>query len=100
MAMLPSLKSCPQVVDLDAVLDFAEEFILDARRLWTKGDLRQRQQVQKALFPDGVSYDSDAGFGTAKTAMFFKWIEATPAKKSGLASPTGTVYLPLRGIAV
>ena len=83
-------------LDIEAILTFAEEIILDARRLWVEGDLEQRQRLQEVLFPEGVNYDSEAGFGTARTAIFFKWLEAIPAPKDRLASPTGVepVLLP------
>ena len=76
-------------LDLDGVLAFAEKIILDARRLWVEGGLEQRQQLQQLLFPEGVTYDSEAGFGTARTAMFFKWLEAIPATRDRLVSPGG-----------
>ena len=76
-------------LDLDAVLAFAEEMVLDARRLWVEGGLEQRQRLQEVMFPEGVSYDLETGFGTARTAMFFSWLEAIPAPKDRLVSPTG-----------
>ena len=76
-------------LDLDGVLAFAEEMVLDARRLWVQGGLEQRQRLQEVMFPKGVSYDLETGFGTARTAMFFSWLEAIPAPKDRLASPGG-----------
>ena len=76
-------------IDVEGVLNFAETVILDARRLWIEGDLGQRQRLQKVLFPKGVTYDPETGFGTAETALFFRWLSGIPSTESRKASPTG-----------
>jgi site-specific DNA recombinase len=76
-------------IDIEGVLGFAENIILDARRLWTEGTLDQRQRLQKVLFPSGVTYSNQAGFGTKETSLFFRWLALVQEKKDNLASPTG-----------
>ena len=76
-------------IDIEGVLGFAESIILDARRLWMEGTLDQRQRLQKVLFPKGVTYSHQTGFGTTETSLFFRWLALVQEKKDGLASPTG-----------
>ena len=71
------------------MLDFAENIILDARRLWTEGTLDHRQRLQKVLFPKGVRYSNQSGFGTTETSLFFRWLAVAQEKRESLASPTG-----------
>jgi len=75
--------------DIEGVLGFAETIILDARRLWIEGTLEQRQRLQKVLFPSGVTYSTQSGFGTTETSLFFRWLALVEDKKESLASPTG-----------
>jgi DNA invertase Pin-like site-specific DNA recombinase len=75
--------------DIEGVIGFAESVIMDARRLWTEGTLEQRQRLQKLLFPKGVTYSTESGFGTTETSLFFRWLALVQDKKDALASPTG-----------
>ncbi len=76
-------------VDVEGVLDFAERLIVDGRRMWESASPEQRQRFQKALFPAGLTYSSQNGFGTAETPWFFQWLTAVQSRKSDEASPTG-----------
>ncbi len=76
-------------IDIEGVLGFAESVILDAQRLWMEGTLEQRQRLQKVLFPKGVTYSTQSGFGTAETSLFFSWLAVVREKKDALASPRG-----------
>jgi hypothetical protein len=76
-------------IDIEGVLNFATSIILDARRLWAEGSLEQRQRLQDALFPSGVVYSDQTGFGTTETSLFFRCLAIADAKNAGLASPTG-----------
>ena len=51
---------------MEGVLAFAEHLARSAARIWTEGNLEQRQRLQRALLPDGLSYRG-TGFGTART---------------------------------
>lgn len=76
-------------IDVEGVLNFAEAVMLDARRLWIEGSLEQRQRLQQVLFPGGVTFDQEQGFGTAETAVFFRWLSAIPDPETRKATPTG-----------
>jgi site-specific DNA recombinase len=75
-------------LELEKVLDFAERIILRPDRLWVESSLEQRQRLQRTLFPDGIEYDGEK-FGTARTPLFFRLLEADSEVGSSLASPTG-----------
>ena len=61
-------------INIEGVLGFAETIILDASRLWIEGNLDQRQRLQMVLFPKGVTYSNQSGFGTTETSLFFRWL--------------------------
>jgi len=76
-------------INIEGVLGFAETIILDASRLWIEGTLDQRERLQTVLFPKGVTYSNQSGFGTTETSLFFRWLAIVQEKSDGLASPTG-----------
>ena len=76
-------------INIEGVLGFAETIILDASRLWIEGNLDQRQRLQMVLFPKGVTYSNQSGFGTTETSLFFRWLAIVQDKNEALASPTG-----------
>src|ERR1035437_363579 len=51
--------------------------------------LDQKQQLQQALFPEGLRFDGEE-FGTAVTCLAFKQLDENGKPKSGVASPPGT----------
>lgn len=75
-------------LDVEGVLAFAEHLLADAARLWVELRLEQKQQLQKALFPEGLEFDGEQ-FGTAATAFVFKDLAVENGAGDGLASPPG-----------
>jgi hypothetical protein len=75
-------------LDIDGVLAFAEHVMTNAARLWMELGLGQRQQLQKALFPNGLHFDGEK-FGTAVTCLAFKKLGENGGSGSGMASPPG-----------
>jgi hypothetical protein len=55
-------------------LAFAEHVVTNAARLWIELGLEDRQRLQQALFPEGLSFDGEK-FGTAVTCLAFKKLE-------------------------
>jgi site-specific DNA recombinase len=74
--------------DVEGVLNFAEYLMTNAARVWVEASLPQRQQIQRAIFPEGLSFDG-RGFGTAVTCLAFSTFAASKVDKSGMASPPG-----------
>lgn len=75
-------------LDVEAVLRFAEHVLANAARLWEHATLDQKQRLQAALFPEGLTFDG-SGFGTAVTCLAFAQLPVAARAEVGLASPTG-----------
>jgi site-specific DNA recombinase len=75
-------------LDVEALLNFSQHMLLNAARLWIEASLDQKQRLQKAIFPEGLSF-SEGNFGTAKTSLVFQLLEAPITEKASLVSPTG-----------
>jgi site-specific DNA recombinase len=76
-------------LDVEGVLNFAEYFLGNAARLWVEASIEQKQRLQKLLFPSGVTYSRERGFGTAEIAVIFRLLQAVGGQKSREVSPTG-----------
>jgi site-specific DNA recombinase len=74
---------------IEDLLAFADGVLRDPAGLWTRASLDQRQRLQKVLFPTGVTYSEDEGFGTALTPSIFSMLQEFRLEDSSLASPTG-----------
>jgi hypothetical protein len=75
-------------LDIEGVLAFAEHVMTNAARLWMELALGQKQQLQKALFPNGLHFDGER-FGTAVTCLAFKKLGGNGGAESEVASPGG-----------
>ena len=83
-------------LDVEGVLGFAEHVLTNAARLWAELGIDGKQELQQALFPDGVSFDGEE-FGTAATSWAFKHFEALLPTGTDLASPRGILPFTMRG---
>ncbi len=75
-------------LDVEGILAFAQHVLANAARLWEEAPLDQRQRLQAALFPRGLSSDG-SGFGTPVTCLAFSELLPSDGAQDGLASPTG-----------
>ena len=75
-------------LDVESVLGFAEQMMLNGSRFWVDCSLSQKQRVQKVLFPEGVRF-SEGVFGTSGTSSIFNTLHMRDARKREMASPTG-----------
>ncbi len=57
-------------------------------RLWLELSLDQKQRLQKVLFPGGLSFSSERGFGTAAISNVFNALQHFEGGKSSLATLT------------
>ncbi len=74
--------------DVEEVLRFAEYVLEHPGRLWAEADLRQRQALQSAVFPEGLSFDGHA-VGTGVTCLAFMQLPGFSGALEGMASPGG-----------
>ena len=70
--------------DIEAVLNFAEQLILNATRLWREANLDQKQRFQRVFFPDGMTFQ-DGEFGTTATCLFFNHLQVLESHQSNVA---------------
>lgn len=68
-------------LDIEAVLSFAIQFIKDVSRQWFDLSPVLRPRFQKLIFPEGISYDRQKGFGTAKLGVIYEVVELLARKK-------------------
>ena len=64
----------------------------DAGLFWNLSDISVKKRVQDTVFPEGVTYDFDSGFGTAKLAesyLLISKIADESATESIMAPGTG-----------
>ena len=86
-------------LDVEGLLGFAEHVLTDAARLWAELGIDGKQELQQALFPEGVSFDGEE-FGTAVTCLAFKQLADNGEAESSLASPRGILPFTMRGAVV
>lgn len=75
-------------IDIDVILDFAEDVLLNASNLWKAAEIQQKQRLQQVLFPEGVEYGK-GGYRTALTCLLFNGMEAEKEDKSSLVALPG-----------
>ena len=75
-------------LDVEAVLEFAEYVVLDARRLWEEFPLELRRRMQKVLFPEGLVWSNEA-FRTPVTCLFFRDLERPEIELEKVVARTG-----------
>jgi hypothetical protein len=75
-------------LDIEGILAFAEHLLTGAARLWLKLGSDQKQQLQRVLFPNAITFDGEK-FGTAVTCLAFKQLNGSGTPKSQVASQVG-----------
>jgi len=83
-------------LDVQGVLGFAGHVLTNAARLWAELGIDGKQELQQALFPEGVSFDGEE-FGTAVTSFAFNSLEVIRHTETNLASPRGVFPFTMRG---
>ena len=73
---------------MEGLIAFAEYLMSNLASTWFQANLKQRQQIQRAIFPEGLPFDGQ-GFGTAVTCLAFNQLVEAGGSENGLASPSG-----------
>ena len=76
-------------LEVEAALAFAEHALTKTAVFWFDSSVEQKQKFQRVIFPEGIRYSIEQGFGTGVTSQFFKQIDEITSEKSLLASPMG-----------
>lgn len=61
--------------DVEAVLTCATNFIKNLGRQWIGPASQLRPRFQKLVFPEGIPYSCEKGFGTAKLGYTYEQIK-------------------------
>ncbi|MFI5240798.1 MAG: recombinase family protein [Candidatus Saccharimonadia bacterium] len=91
-------------LEKELIIDVVIIFMADAAHLWKVSDLADRQRFQKMIYPDGIQYFSDGGFGTALMGLCYQEVELIEAEKSkqvavvGVARAEESILVVPRGI--
>ena len=75
-------------LDVEAALAASDIILTNAAGLWQNASPQQRQRLQRALFPDGLTHDGKK-FGTARTCIAFKGLQPNSRAHETVASPGG-----------
>jgi hypothetical protein len=75
-------------VEVNKVLDFAENLLLNTAETWQRCWLQQKQRLQQVLFPQGVEY-ADGFYRTHETSFLFKSLPTETHTGEGSGSATG-----------
>ncbi len=59
-------------LDIQSALDSCLQFIKQPARQWFDMALEQKQRFQKLVLTEGISYDRERGFGTAKLSFIYE----------------------------
>jgi len=75
-------------VEVEKVLDFAENLLLDTAGVWQSCSLEQKQRLQQVLFPQGVEF-ADGVYRTQETSFLFKGLPSGTPINEVFGSATG-----------
>lgn len=60
-----------EVIDAEVLIDFGINMINAAPKLWRICDELEQQRLQTIIFPEGLEYDFEKGFGTAQLSDLY-----------------------------
>jgi hypothetical protein len=75
-------------MEIDELLDFAENLLLNAAGVWNQSGLEQKQRLQQVLFPSGLTY-KDGVYRTLATSPMFNMLEGVVDQNGGLVALPG-----------
>ncbi|WP_408996129.1 recombinase family protein [Streptomyces caniscabiei] len=81
-----------EVTDKEAIIDNALLFMSYPGKFWNIAPLEVKKRIQDTIFPEGLEYDCEKGFGTAKLAKSYLLIQEIAQKgdsNSTLVAATG-----------
>ena len=75
--------------DIESALSYATQFIRDLARQWFDLPPKLRPRFQKLVFPEGIPYKRDVGFGTTKLGLIFELNRQSHNKNSQVVPSRG-----------
>jgi len=71
-ARVPVVSADTNAGDLQQLLDGAASFVSALPRQWLEMDYQLRRRFEKSVFPDGICYERNQGFGTVKLGPIYE----------------------------
>ena len=66
--------------DKEKIIDGALLFMSNPGMFWNQAPIDVKKRIQDTIFPEGLEYDCDKGFGTAKLASSYLLIQKITPK--------------------
>ena len=88
----------PGFGDLGGLLDYAERLATRADQAWLAFDPDLRRRFQHLVFPGGIAFDPDQGFGTSETCLLFSDFRAWNGGEDWMVHQTGLSWNRLAGV--
>ena len=76
-------------LNVEGILNYAENFMLNVPKLWKDADLDQRQRFQQLIFPEGLTYGKNGFIGTYVLSPVYGIFETSGGRKSTMVVPRG-----------
>ena len=76
-------------VQFEELLDFAFEVLSNSSVMWANSNLDGRLALQQAIFPGGLTYDAEKGFGTPGMSRHFDALSFFKEPQLTVAVPRG-----------
>ena len=80
-----------EVISSDVLIDFGINMISSVPKLWRICDELEQQRLQTVIFPEGLTYDFDKGFGTVKLSELYLLINKITTEVAILSNLVGAV---------
>ncbi len=74
---------------LGTVIDTAIQFMKQPALAWKKATLDNKQRMQQMIFPEGLIYQRDVGFGTSTLALPFELARQSVSSNYSMVHPEG-----------
>ena len=88
LARLELVQAQAGELDVEALLDFGENLMMNTGQVWLGLEFEQKLRFQRVLFPDGLTFDGES-FGTVVTSPVINYLRDISTGKVRMASPTG-----------
>lgn len=79
--------------DFEYVLETAIGFLKNPLAYWSKGELNEKLIAQKLVFPSGLTYSTERGFGTPKISLPLEVLSKTYSGKDEMVHPEGCAFV-------
>ena len=87
LARLELVQAQTDELDLEVLLDFGENLMMNTAQMWLDLGFEQKLRFQRVLFPDGLTFDGES-FGTVVTSPVINYLRDISTGKVSMASHT------------